>query len=93
VRKHNEDYVAYHIPKEPDVLQSHGALFLVCDGVAGGTAGEIASEHAVRRILNDYYQAPADQPALPRLDGALRRFDPGRGGESSLAQSHHARWA
>jgi protein phosphatase len=45
----------------------------VCDGVAGGTAGEIASEHAVRRILNDYYQAPADQPALPRLLAAIQQ--------------------
>ncbi|MHB0875001.1 MAG: PP2C family protein-serine/threonine phosphatase, partial [Anaerolineae bacterium] len=55
-RGHNEDYVAYHVPTEPEVLQSEGALFLVCDGVGGGAAGEVASEHAARRILADYYQ-------------------------------------
>jgi protein phosphatase len=72
-RKHNEDFVAYHVPTQPPVRDSHGALFIVCDGVAGGAAGEIASEHAVRRILNDYYQAAADQDPQARLLTAVQR--------------------
>ncbi len=72
-RKHNEDFVAYHVPTQPSVRDSHGSLFVVCDGVAGGAAGEIASEHAVRRILNDYYQAPADQDPQARLLTAIQQ--------------------
>jgi protein phosphatase len=72
-RKHNEDFVAYHVPPQASVRDSHGALFVVCDGVAGGAAGEIASEHAVRRILNDYYQAPADQDPQARLLTAIQQ--------------------
>jgi len=73
VRQNNEDYVAYHIPKEASVQAQYGALFLVCDGVGGQSAGEIASEHAARRILNDYYQAPAEQPAPARLLAAVQQ--------------------
>ncbi len=73
VRKHNEDYVAYHIPKEEKAGEPSGALLVVCDGVGGGAAGEIASEHAVHRILNDYYQAPAEQPPLARLLSAIQQ--------------------
>ncbi len=72
-RKHNEDYVAYHVPSQSSVRDSHGSLFVVCDGVAGGASGEIASEHAVRRILNDYYQAPADQDVQTRLLTAIQQ--------------------
>jgi protein phosphatase len=73
VRKNNQDYIAYHIPKEASVSDGYGALFLVCDGVGGHSAGEVASEHAGRRILNDYYQAPATQPAVTRLVAAIEQ--------------------
>jgi len=72
-RTHNEDYVAYHVPKQTAIRVSHGALFIVCDGVGGGAAGEVASEHAVRRILNDYYRASTDQHPLARLLAAVQQ--------------------
>jgi len=64
VRKHNEDFVAYQLPEDPNQEAAYGSLFLVCDGVGGGMAGEVASEHAGQRILAEYYQAPAEQPPL-----------------------------
>jgi serine/threonine protein phosphatase PrpC len=72
VRKHNEDFVAYQVPEDPSQEAAYGSLFLVCDGVGGGMAGEVASEHAGRRILVEYYQAPADQPPLARLANAIQ---------------------
>lgn len=66
-RKHNEDYVGYHVPHEPDMLQACGALMVVCDGVGGAAAGEVASEEAVHRILKDYYEAPREDTVEDRL--------------------------
>ena len=73
VRKNNQDYVAYHIPPDSRVREQYGSLFLVCDGVGGQSAGDVASEHAGRRILNDYYQGPADQPLPTRLLAAIQQ--------------------
>ena len=73
VRKHNEDFVAYRVPDEETGEAAYGALFVVCDGVGGNVAGEVASEHAGRRILVEYYQAPVDQPPLARLGEAIQR--------------------
>ena len=66
-RKHNEDYVGYHVPTEPDMLQAYGALMVVCDGVGGAAAGEVASEQAVHRILKDFYEAPREDAVEDRL--------------------------
>ena len=73
VRGHNEDYVSQYVPADPQVRRVLGSLFVVCDGVGGGAAGEVASEHAVKTILADYY-APTNQ-ALPqaRLIAAIQR--------------------
>ena len=52
VRDHNEDYVTYRVPERAsDEATRYGSLFLICDGVGGGVAGEVASEHAGNRIL------------------------------------------
>lgn len=72
VRKNNEDFVAYRVPEPATREAAYGALFLVCDGVGGGVSGEVASEHAGRRILSEYYRGPAEQPPLARLVDAIR---------------------
>ena len=72
-RGHNEDYVGYYQPPDEQARHSQGALFLVCDGVGGGSAGEVASEHAVRRILSDYYQTGEQTTAPARLLAAVQR--------------------
>ena len=66
-RKHNEDYVGYHVPTEPDMLQAYGALMVVCDGVGGAAAGEVAHQQAVHRILKDFYEAPREDAVEDRL--------------------------
>ncbi len=55
-RTHNEDNVAYIIPKNPTILAKKGALFIVADGMGGHAAGEVASEMAVSTISTLYYQ-------------------------------------
>lgn len=55
-RQHNEDTVAYIIPKDQEMLAKKGALFIVADGMGGHAAGEVASEMAVNTVSTLYYQ-------------------------------------
>ncbi len=59
-REHNEDNMAYVIPKDPQVMARKGALFIVADGMGGHAAGEVASEIAVDTVSNAYYQDEND---------------------------------
>jgi serine/threonine protein phosphatase PrpC len=59
-RQHNEDNVAYIIPKDPQMLAKKGALFIVADGMGGHAAGEVASEIAVSTVSTLYYQDDED---------------------------------
>src|SRR5581483_4062046 len=59
-RDHNEDNMAYVIPKDPQVMAYKGALFIVADGMGGHAAGEVASEIAVDTVSNAYYQDDND---------------------------------
>jgi serine/threonine protein phosphatase PrpC len=71
-REHNEDNMAYVIPKDPQVMATKGALFIVADGMGGHAAGEVASEIAVDTVSNAYYQDDGDDVALSLLQ-AIRR--------------------
>lgn len=55
-RPHNEDNMAYVIPKDPMAMAKKGALFIVADGMGGHAAGEVASEIAVDTVSKAYYQ-------------------------------------
>lgn len=70
-RQHNEDNVAYIIPKNPTVLTQKGALFLVADGMGGHAAGEVASEMAVSTVSTMYYQ-DADHDVMASLLRAVK---------------------
>lgn len=71
-RDHNEDNMAYVIPKDPQVMTQKGALFIVADGMGGHAAGEVASEIAVDTVSNAYYQDDNDDVPTSLLQ-AIRR--------------------
>lgn len=71
-REHNEDNMAYVIPKDPQVMAQKGALFIVADGMGGHAAGEVASEIAVDTVSNAYYQSEHDDVPAALLS-AIRR--------------------
>ena len=59
-RERNQDNVIHFVPDEEDLLERRGALFVVCDGMGGHAAGEIASDIAVRTIRDEYFQESND---------------------------------
>ena len=71
-REHNEDNMAFVIPKDLQVMASKGALFIVADGMGGHAAGEVASEIAVDTVSNMYYQEDSNDVTVSLLR-AIRR--------------------
>lgn len=52
----NEDNMLSVVPDNPDLMGRKGALFLVADGMGGHSCGEIASDVAITRTREAYYQ-------------------------------------
>jgi serine/threonine protein phosphatase PrpC len=71
-REHNEDNMAYVIPKDPQVMAMKGALFIVADGMGGHAAGEVASEIAVDTVSNAYYMDDNEDVVTPLLQAIKR---------------------
>ncbi len=67
-RPTNEDRCASHVP-EDDSLLRRGALFALADGLGGHEGGELASDAAVRTLIEQYY-SPLSHP---RIEAALQR--------------------
>jgi serine/threonine protein phosphatase PrpC len=55
LRPHNEDYLDYYVPPDPQQRERKGAIFLVADGMGGHQAGEVASQGAVKLVIGQYY--------------------------------------
>ena len=72
VRGQNEDYITFREPVDADDEALHGWLYLVADGVGGADAGEVASQFASERVIENYLQE-TDNPNLgERLVDALQ---------------------
>ncbi len=71
-RPHNEDNMAYVIPKDEQVMARKGAFFIVADGMGGHAAGEVASEIAVDTVSSTYYQDEGDDIPLSLMNAIKR---------------------
>lgn len=61
-RDHNEDNFGYREATTDEVASAKGHLLLVCDGMGGHAAGEVASQIAIDTILSAYYDDPSEDP-------------------------------
>ncbi|MCE5313710.1 MAG: Stp1/IreP family PP2C-type Ser/Thr phosphatase [Armatimonadota bacterium] len=55
VRENNEDKFEFFQPDDPDVLARKGSFYAVADGMGGHSAGQIASELALKTAIKAYY--------------------------------------
>ena len=54
-RENNEDKFDFYEPDVEPLLAARGSVYLVCDGMGGHNAGQIASELAAKQFLHAYY--------------------------------------
>jgi serine/threonine protein phosphatase PrpC len=71
-RPHNEDNMAYVIPKDEQAMARKGALFIVADGMGGHAAGEVASEIAVETVTKAYYEDENEDIPLSLINAIKR---------------------
>jgi protein phosphatase len=64
VRENNEDKFEFFVPEDPLSLASRGAVYIVCDGMGGHAAGQIASELACKTFIDVYMHHPASDPTV-----------------------------
>ncbi|HET9110787.1 MAG TPA: Stp1/IreP family PP2C-type Ser/Thr phosphatase [Ktedonobacterales bacterium] len=70
-RERNQDNVTSHVPQEANELEERGALFVVCDGMGGHAAGEVAAELGVRTIREVYF-ASQGQDVITSIAQAVK---------------------
>ncbi|HEV7129103.1 MAG TPA: Stp1/IreP family PP2C-type Ser/Thr phosphatase, partial [Ktedonobacterales bacterium] len=70
-RERNQDNVIHFVPDDPELFERRGALFVVCDGMGGHAAGEIASEIGVQTIREQYYQ-DSDEDVITALARSIQ---------------------
>ncbi len=72
VREINEDFARIIRPTSNDTLQRRGLLAVVCDGMGGHEAGEIASRLAVETIVRRFEGGELDGDPVTMLPRAVQ---------------------
>ena len=67
VRENNEDKFEFYLPEDEDTLAVKGSFYAVADGMGGHSAGQIASELALKTAIKAYYADPS-----PIVEESLR---------------------
>jgi PPM family protein phosphatase len=71
VRENNEDKFEFFMPEDKLRLATKGQIFVVCDGMGGHSAGQIASELAVKTFIDVYLNHPSTDP-VTAITGAVK---------------------
>lgn len=76
IRENNEDKFEFFIPDDELTLASRGQVFVVCDGMGGHAAGQIASELASKTFIDVYlsHPSPSVEDALKEALAAANRY-------------------
>lgn len=72
VRENNEDKFDVLEPVEPGVLATKGRMYGVADGMGGHSAGQIASELALKTLIRAYYADPRTEIERSLRDSVAR---------------------
>lgn len=72
VRTSNEDALLLRHPEHPDTRARHGVLAVICDGMGGHEAGEVASALAIETIVSELAHDDGDMPEalVQAIEGA-----------------------
>src|ERR1700712_5173908 len=71
VRENNEDKYEFFLPEDERTLATRGQIFLVCDGMGGHAAGQIASELATKTFIDVYLRHPSSDPTVAMEAGVI----------------------
>ncbi|HLK14548.1 MAG TPA: Stp1/IreP family PP2C-type Ser/Thr phosphatase [Fimbriimonadaceae bacterium] len=76
VRENNEDKFEFYVSEDDALLATRGAIYLVCDGMGGAAAGQIASELTAKTFIDVYLHHPSENPqvAMAAAVSAANRF-------------------
>jgi len=71
VRENNEDKYDFFLPEDAPTLAVRGRLWAIADGMGGHSAGQVASEAALKTVIRSYYAEPVEGEVTDALRQAL----------------------